>query len=76
MLLVRDGVAETRAHYGPISNPFSIPLDRGSVTGAAIVGARLVHVADVTQGDDYPVSKRLSLENDGQRTVLAAPLVR
>jgi GAF domain-containing protein len=76
VLLVQDGAARTRAHYGPITNPFSIPLDRGSVTGAAILDARLVHVPDVTEGDDYPVSKRLSLENDNQRTVLAAPLVQ
>src|SRR5688572_1171394 len=76
VLLVRDGVAETRAHHGPITNPFSVPLDRDSVTGAAIIDGRLVHVRDVTEGDDYPISKALSLENDEQRTVLAAPLMR
>jgi len=76
VLLVRDGLAEARAHYGPISLPSSVPVDRGSVSGAAIVESRLIHVVDVTTTDDYPVSKALSIEQGGQRTVLAAPLLR
>jgi len=76
VLLLRGSSAEPMAHEGPLAVPFAITLDRGSVSGAALIDSTLVHVADVTDGDDYPASKRLSFENDGQRTVLAAPLTR
>jgi len=76
VLLLRGSSAEPMAHEGPLAVPFAITLDRGSVSGAALIDSTLVHVADVTDGDEYPASKRLSFENDGQRTVLAAPLTR
>ena len=76
LLLVRGNTAEAMAHYGPIGLPGSVPVDRGSVSGASILDARVVHVVDVTATDEFPISKQLSLENDGQRTVLAAPLIR
>jgi len=76
VLLVRGDVAQAMAHFGPISLPGSVPVDRSSVSGTAIVEARVVHVEDVTADETYPVSRRLSIEKDGQRTVLAAPLIR
>ena len=76
VLLVQGEVVAALAHYGPISLPGSVPLDRGSVGGTAILEARVIHVEDVTANDDFPISKELSRTNDGQRTVLAAPLIR
>jgi signal transduction histidine kinase len=76
VLIVRDDLAEARAHYGPISLPGSVPVDKGSVSGTAILESRLIHVADVTADDAFPLSRDLSEQRDGQRTVLAAPLIR
>jgi signal transduction histidine kinase/putative methionine-R-sulfoxide reductase with GAF domain len=66
------------AHSGPVGMPQSVPLDRGSVTGRAILEVRLIHVADVTASDEFPRSKDIAEHQRGneQRTVLAAPLVR
>ena len=78
VFLVRDDHAVALAHHGPMGMPFSVAIDRESVTGRAIIEARTVHAADVTSSDEYPRSKAQSIgEGDsGQRAVLAAPLVR
>jgi GAF domain-containing protein/anti-sigma regulatory factor (Ser/Thr protein kinase) len=75
VLLVRDGRLVPLAHHGPIPMPLSVTVDRGSVSGRAVVEARTVHAADVTADDEYPQSKSAGVQ-DGQRTVLAAPLLR
>ena len=75
VLLIRDGVLVPVSHHGPIPMPLSVPVDRDSVSGRATTEVRTIHAADVTATDEYPQSKRAGLQ-DGQRTVLAAPLVR
>ncbi len=75
VLLVRESGLVPLAHHGPIPMPFSVSVDRDSVSGRAIIEARVVHAADVTADDEFPNSKRHGLQ-DGQRTVLAAPLIR
>src|SRR5258708_3406098 len=76
VLIVRDELAEARAHFRPLDLPGSVPVDRGSVSGLAILESRLIHVADVTAHGPFPLSRALSEKNDGQRTLLAAPLIR
>src|SRR6266542_2484025 len=46
--LVEGGVLAMRAHYGPIPflGPSEIPINRGSVTGRAIVESKPVHIED------------------------------
>jgi len=75
VLLVRGADLVPVAHHGPIPMPVGVPVDRESVSGRAVVEVRTVHADDVTASDEYPTSKRAGMQ-DGQRTVLAAPLVR
>jgi GAF domain-containing protein/anti-sigma regulatory factor (Ser/Thr protein kinase) len=76
VLIVRDGSAVSSSHVGPIDMAGSIPIDRGSVTGRAILDRTIVHVPDVRATDEFPRSKEISLREDGQRAVLSAPLLR
>ena len=76
VLIIRGSDAIASAHVGPIEMAGSVPIDAGSVTGRAILERRVVNVADVRADDAYPRSKDISLSEDGQRTVLAAPLLR
>jgi GAF domain-containing protein/anti-sigma regulatory factor (Ser/Thr protein kinase) len=75
VLLVQGSVLQPVAHHGPIPMPMSVVVDRNSVTGRAVLEAHTVHAADVTADNEYPESKRAGVA-DGQRTVLAAPLIR
>jgi signal transduction histidine kinase len=75
VLLTRDGRLVPVAHHGPIPMPLAVPVDRGSVSGRATVEGRTIHAADVTADDEYPTSKEAGLQ-DGQKTVLAVPLLR
>ncbi|HEX9814587.1 MAG TPA: GAF domain-containing protein, partial [Myxococcota bacterium] len=75
VFLVRDEELIPASHHGPIPMPLAVPLDRGSVTGSAVLERRIEHKGDVTADDEFPVSRRVG-ELDGQRTVLAAPLMR
>jgi GAF domain-containing protein len=75
MLLREDGY-EAAAHYGPLEMSIErYALDRGSVTGRAILELRTVHAEDVTANDEFPLSKSYAAA-DGQRTVLVTPLIR
>ena len=78
VMLVKDGELQPAAHQGPVAIPSSVRLDRGSVAARAVLDARTVHAADVTQGDEFPLSKAFALGDggSGQRAVLAAPLIR
>ncbi len=64
-----------RAHHGPI--PATIgsrqPV-RGSVAGRAVSEARVVHVEDLTQADDFPVGRDIA-RRLGWRTTLSVPLL-
>jgi len=75
VFLIRDRELYSAAHHGPIATAISVPLDRTSVTGAAILEKRTVHKQDVLADDEFPLSRRAG-EQDLQRAVLAAPLMR
>jgi len=65
------------AHRGPI--PLDLagwPVERGWVTGRAVVDRVPAHVHDLTAaGDEFPVGQSLALRS-GHRTTLATPLLR
>jgi GAF domain-containing protein len=72
-----DGL-RLEAHYGPL--PWmneSLPCNRGSVTGRAVVDRQTIHIHDLAAepDDEFPVGKALQ-QRFGQRTVLATPLLR
>ena len=75
VLLVRGGELVPVSHHGPIPMPLSVPLDRDSVSGRAVVEVKTTHAGDVTADDEFPMSKDAGMA-DGQRTVLAVPLAR
>jgi len=76
VFIVNGNEATASAHVGPIEMPRSIMIDGTSVTGHAIVDRRLINVSDVRATDEHPSSKAFSTRDDGQRAVLAAPLIR
>ncbi len=67
------------AHYGsiPLQRGVGWPVNRGSVTGRAVVDRNTVHVHDLAAESDaeYPVGK-LHQQELGHRTTLATPLLR
>jgi GAF domain-containing protein/CheY-like chemotaxis protein len=65
------------ASYGPIPPVESRPIDRGWVTGRAVVDRRTIHVHDLLAESDaeYPIGKA-SQAVTGHRTTLATPLLR
>src|SRR6266496_6184321 len=74
-----DGdVLRLAAHFGPLAwMNESMPCNRGSVTGRAIVDRQTIHIHDLGAEPDteFPVGKVLQ-QRFGQRTVLATPLLR
>jgi len=77
--LVEGNVLRLATHHGPI--PFfaasELPIDRGSVTGRAVVDGQLIHVEDLLSlpATEFP-DVRATAEREGDRTLLAVPLVR
>jgi GAF domain-containing protein len=65
-----------RAHHGPLPATIGArqPI-RGSVAGYAVREARVVHVEDLTEADDFPVGREIA-RRLGWRTTLSAPLLR
>ena len=64
-----------RAHHGPL--PATIGARQpmhGSVAGYAVRQARVVHVKDLTEADDFPAGRDLA-RRLGWRTTLSAPLL-
>ena len=65
-----------RAHHGSI--PATIGARQpvqGSVAGRAVSEARVVHVEDLTEADDFPVGRDIA-RRLGWRTTLSVPLLR
>jgi GAF domain-containing protein/anti-sigma regulatory factor (Ser/Thr protein kinase) len=64
------------AHHGPLPARIGAkqPI-RGSVAGYAVREARVIHIEDVTESDDFPVGRDVA-RRLGWRTVLSAPLLR
>src|SRR5215467_732054 len=66
-----------RAHHGPISAPVldaRYPL-RGTVSGRAILEARIIQVEDLAAATEYPLGSALA-QQIGYRTTLIVPLIR
>jgi signal transduction histidine kinase/DNA-binding response OmpR family regulator len=77
-ILLRDGdVVVPRAHSGPLGAPFGQrqPLNRRWVTGRAVLEARMIHVPDLLDSDEYPEGKEMALRY-GHRATLVVPLLR
>ena len=78
--LVEGNVLRMAAHQGPI--PFfaaaELPIDRGSITGRAVVEGRPVHIEDLlaVAATEFPRIFLASAESKGDRTQLAVPLIR
>jgi GAF domain-containing protein/anti-sigma regulatory factor (Ser/Thr protein kinase) len=79
LVLLREGERLFgRAHTGPISSGpagGSIPLDRDSPPGLAVLESRQIHVADMSSDARYPYGMKLAA-SAGVKTALATPLVR
>jgi signal transduction histidine kinase/putative methionine-R-sulfoxide reductase with GAF domain len=76
--LVDGDVQKLAAHFGPAAHTAdSLPLDRGSSSGRAILERRTVHLHDVLAVADteFPISRALQ-PLSGDRTILAVPLLR
>src|SRR5262249_53020487 len=77
--LVEGNVLRLAAHQGPI--PFlaesEIPINHGSVTGRAVVDGQLIQVEDLLSvgATEFP-EVQASAEREGDRTLLAVPLMR
>ncbi|MDP9321616.1 MAG: GAF domain-containing protein [Chloroflexota bacterium] len=72
-----DGLLQVRARVGPLDTkvpPWAV--DRTTVSGRAIVEARTIQVPDLqAAGDQYPLGQAQALVL-GERTTMAAPLIR
>src|SRR5262249_39249777 len=66
------------AQYGNVPSldaSASIPVDRGSGAGRAVVDRQTIHIRDMHVEHEFPVSHALA-QRFGYRTVLATPLLR
>ena len=68
------------AHHGPIlAGPigeYSLPLDRGTVTGRSVLEGRTVHVTDIhAESDEFPEGSERARRR-GHRALLSVPLMR
>ena len=77
-LIRPDGLLEQVAQYGPITRDLPPwPVDRSSVRGRAVVDREVVHVRDMAAESEIEYSTGVRRARElGQRSVLAAPLLR
>jgi GAF domain-containing protein len=77
--LAEGNMLRRAAHYGPIPIYVSseLPIDRDSVVGRAFIERRLIHIEDLLSitTTEFPRTQA-STEQEGNRTVLAVPLMR
>ena len=78
--LVEENVLRLAAHKGPFPffGPSELPIDRGSVTGRAVVDGQPIHIEDLLAiaATEFPEILQAGVERLGDRTQLAVPLVR
>ena len=78
--LVEGNVLRLAAHKGPFPffGPSELPIDRGSVTGRAVVDGQPIHIEDLLAiaATEFPEILQAGVERLGDRTQLAMPLVR
>ncbi|HEY7248797.1 MAG TPA: GAF domain-containing protein, partial [Xanthobacteraceae bacterium] len=75
---VDGNVLRLAAQYGNVPSldaSASIPVDRGSGAGRAVVDRQTIHIRDMDVEHEFPVSHALA-QRFGYRTVLATPLLR
>ena len=77
-----DGVLRLNAVYGPVptfpdGRAGELRVDRGSITGRAVVERRTIHIEDVAAlpEEEFPETRAVQ-QRFGQRTTLATPLLR
>jgi signal transduction histidine kinase len=64
------------AHHGAIPQIMEWPIERGWVTGRAVVDRAPIHVHDLhASAQEFPVGSEMALRM-GHRTILVAPLLR
>src|SRR5262249_44933948 len=77
--LVEGNMLRLVAHQGPI--PFfaasELPIDRRSASGRAVVDRQVIHIEDMLSvgATEFPEVRAIA-EREGDRTVLAVPLLR
>jgi GAF domain-containing protein len=77
--LVEGNMLRLVAHQGPI--PFfsasELPIDRRSASGRAVVDRQIIHIEDMLSvgATEFPEVRAVA-EREGDRTVLAVPLLR
>ncbi|HXG50350.1 MAG TPA: ATP-binding protein [candidate division Zixibacteria bacterium] len=79
ILLEAHGELHLAAHHGPIgigaATGGRLVISRDSVGGSAFLDAKTVHVDDLLASSEFPRSRAFA-EKYGNRTVLAAPVLR
>src|SRR6516225_2319594 len=73
-----EGFAIIGAHFGPLGGkPIGtrVALNINWLSGRAVLEARTIHVADLSESDEYPEGKELA-RRFGHRTTLTVPLLR
>src|SRR5262249_20341091 len=77
--LAESDVLRVVAHHGPMRPHLgrgTVPLVRGIVPGRAVLGRRVIHVADIQrEAVEFPEASALARQL-GVRTILAVPLLR
>ncbi len=79
--LVEGDSARLAAGFGDVPMPVplgeTLPLDRGWISGRAILERTTLHIEDSLQlsPDEYPITRKLR-ERSGLRTTLSVPLMR
>ncbi|HXT04025.1 MAG TPA: GAF domain-containing protein, partial [Casimicrobiaceae bacterium] len=71
-------LASKGASADPMSHVDTLPIDRNSLTGRAVVERRMIHIADLLAEQsqyEYPLSYELA-QRLGHRTVIVSPLLR
>ena len=80
-LVGEDGLVHLAAQRGDLRNreeferTFPVPLSAESGSGAAILGARVMHYPDVEHGDDVPPYARRSATPEGIKSLVFAPML-
>ncbi len=76
-LLEADGlVVAARAGTLPaVGQDPHIPVARDTLTGAAVLDAHTIHIADVQEAAEYPRAREMAMRG-GHRTIAAIPLLR
>src|SRR5262249_34658870 len=77
--LVEANVLRLVSHQGPIPflGPSEIPINRGSVTGRAVLESQPIHIEDLLSvaATEFPEIPEIIKFSEGDRTQLAVPLM-